>query len=88
MQAILTKYIGPTNTKGARVQAKTVSKTMTFAWDYSLDEEGNYRNAAHEMCIAMAKLSQGDAWNNPTFQLVSGCLPNGDYCHVLCKVAA
>ena len=34
MQAITTKYLGPTNTKGSRIKATCWLKSKTVAWDY------------------------------------------------------
>lgn len=44
---ITTKYIGPTNTKGSRIQVKTWLKTHYVSWDSSLDSEEN-----HSMAVA------------------------------------
>lgn len=44
MQAILTKFIGPTDTKGARVKATFAEsrKSKTIHWDYELDNKQNH----------------------------------------------
>jgi hypothetical protein len=55
---IRTKYIGPTNFRGSRVKASTVTgKTVTIPWDYALNIDGNHRAAA-SACI--------DAHGDPT----------------------
>lgn len=59
MQAIRTRYIGPTNTRGARVRADlgipshlgavlfaTPDATVTRPWDHSLTAEQNHKYAA------------------------------------------
>lgn len=46
MQAIVTKYIGPTNFRGARVKARTETHTVTIPWDDALDVEQNHAAAA------------------------------------------
>ena len=53
MQTIMTKYLGPTDTKGPRVKAMTSSghrgSTYTVGWDHSLDVEGNHADAAQKL---------------------------------------
>ena len=53
MQTIITKYLGPTNTKGPRVKAMTSSghrgSTYTTDWDDSLDVEGNHAYVAQQL---------------------------------------
>ena len=46
MQAIRTRYLGPTNTKGARVVATAQAGRLVIPWDYALDQEDNHRAAA------------------------------------------
>jgi len=48
MQAIRTRYIAPTNTRGARVKADihAVTATVTRPWDDSLTAEQNHKYAA------------------------------------------
>ena len=46
MQAIRTKYICPTNFKGARIQAKAEAGTRYFSYDHSLSVEFNHIKAA------------------------------------------
>ena len=36
MQAIQTKYIGPTNTKGARIKAFCAAGSITIPYNYEL----------------------------------------------------
>ena len=49
MQAIITKYIPCTNTRGSRIQAKCEAKTIYFGYDHSLNAEGNHVAAAREL---------------------------------------
>jgi hypothetical protein len=45
--AIVTKFLGPTNTRGSRVKATTPSgQSVTIDWDHALDSEGNHNRAA------------------------------------------
>lgn len=68
MQAIVTKYLGPTNYRGARVKATCEAGTMTIPWDDALDVEGNHDKAA--TCLAW-KFGWLDS-----FTLASGGLPS------------
>ena len=45
-QAIETKYLGPTNTKGARIKASAWGGSVTIGYDYALDAQGNHKAAA------------------------------------------
>ena len=53
MQTIMTKYLGATATKDARVKAMTSSghrgSTYTVEWDHSLDVEGTHAYAAQKL---------------------------------------
>lgn len=58
-QAIITKYIGPTNARGSRVRASCDASAISWPWDYALSAEENYVAAA----LALAKkLGWGDRW--------------------------
>lgn len=48
----MTKYLGATNSRGARIKATSGSGlTLTISWDYALDVERNHVAAA----LALAK---------------------------------
>jgi len=53
MQAIITKYLGATNSNGARVRAKCQAKAITVPWDHSLGVEGNHDAAARELAAKL-----------------------------------
>lgn len=86
MQAIETKYLGPTNTLGSRIKASCERGSITVQWDYSLGVEDNHRAAAARL---LAKFSQEDSakyggreshhWG----EFVTGTLPDGRFAHVL-----
>ena len=59
MQAIITKYIPRTDTKGSRIQAKCEAKTIYFSYDYALNTEGNHIAAAREL---IKKLGWDGEW--------------------------
>lgn len=73
-QAIITKYIGPTNHRGSRIKVTANAGTMTVSWDHSLDVEANHRDAARQFA---AKYQWVGRW-------FGGALPNrlGGYCFV------
>ena len=52
--AILTKYIGPTNVRGARVKAYTESgRSITLGWNHALNSEENHEGAAKALAKKM-----------------------------------
>lgn len=72
MQAITTKYIGPTNFKGSRVSAVSGSGLRkTIEWDDALNQEQNHRAAAQALCDKLG-------WN---WKFVTGGTKDG-YAHV------
>lgn len=54
MQAITTKYVGPTDFRGSRVIAKTASGIkITLEWDDALNADENHFNAARALAEKM-----------------------------------
>jgi hypothetical protein len=54
MKAIMTKYHGPTNTRGSRVSASDLDHNkITLSWDDSLDHDENHDAAAIALCRKM-----------------------------------
>ena len=49
MQAIITKYIGPTSRRGSRVKATAMMGTLTVDWDRELSVEANHLTAAQRL---------------------------------------
>lgn len=45
-QAIQTKYLSPTNTRGARIVAKAYAGRKIYDWDHALNTEQNHYVAA------------------------------------------
>jgi hypothetical protein len=45
-QAIETRYLGPTNTKGGRIKATAWAGSVTVGYDYALDVQENHKAAA------------------------------------------
>ena len=53
MQAIVTKYLGPTNYRGARVKAMAQAGSVTIPWDDALDVDTNHEAAAVALCAKL-----------------------------------
>jgi hypothetical protein len=69
MQAIQTKYHGPTNTRGSRLTAKCDAGRVVVSYNHSMNGQQNHRAAA----IALAaKLDWDGDWQG-------GQLPDGSY---------
>jgi hypothetical protein len=71
-QAIVTKFHGPTNHRGARVKATADAGSVTVSWDHSLCIEANHRAAA----LALASRY---GW---PLDMVGGGLPGSGYVFV------
>lgn len=68
MKAIVTKYLGPTNSRGSRIKASAEGvKSITISYDHALNIDDLYRKAAQ----ALADKYQ---WKG---KLVAGQLPDG-----------
>jgi len=48
-QAIETRYLGPTNTYGARIKAKCDGGSVIVYWDHALDADDNHLAAARKL---------------------------------------
>ena len=57
MQAIRTRYFGPSDVKGSRIQAKCEGGSIYVGYDHALDIEDNHRAA----CRALIKKLKWDA---------------------------
>ena len=73
MQAIKTRYLGPTNFKGSRIKATAQAGSVTVSYDHALNLDENHAAAAR---VLMERLDWG-------YSIRSGVLPDGDFCHVL-----
>lgn len=80
MQAIITKFYGPTNHKGSRMKATCDAGTVWMSYEYGLNIDGNHAKAAK---MLIDKLG----WNTDYYgELVMGGLPgNQGYAHVFTK---
>lgn len=77
MQAIVTKYIAPTNMRGGRIRVKCDARTAVYGWDHALDVRENHYEAARRLCAELDWLDRG-AWELGS--LPDGC--NFDYAFV------
>jgi hypothetical protein len=60
-EAVITKYLAPTNTRGSRISVKGYGKRMIISWNYSLNAGDNHYQAA----LTLLK-----GYNNDNFRLV------------------
>lgn len=63
-QAIFTKFVGPTNHRGARIKVSCDAKTITVPWNYEKDVDFNHidaRNALVEQLGWSGKWEMGSA---------------------------
>jgi len=71
MQAIVTKYIGPTNYRGSRVKASCQAGTITLPWSYELGVNENHDKAAMALAFKLG-------WDEARYgKLVGGGMPDG-----------
>lgn len=75
-QAIVTKYHGPTNTRGSRVSAEASAGKLFITWDDALDSDKNHEAAA------VAFIKKMNWLNRAREGIAHGVLPNGDHVHV------
>ncbi len=74
-QAIVTKYIGPTNMRGSRIKAQASAGSLTLEWDNGLNPDDNHLAAAKALATKMG-------WQGHWF---IGGLPKGNGCAFVCK---
>ncbi len=84
MQAIIAKYIPPTNYKPGRVKATCERGSLTVSWDHELEAGENMRAACDSLCARFdaedlkkyGALSDKARWSRPK---ASGQIPSGEY---------
>lgn len=75
MQAIITRYHGPTNSRGSRIVAHCQAGRVTHHWNYELNPQGNHRAAALELARRLGwdgiwvcgDTNNGTVWVNSTW---------------------
>jgi hypothetical protein len=76
MQAIQTRYLSPTNTRGSRIKATCAAGSITIPYPHELSGQAVHRKAAEAL---VSKLG----WNDPHYGgLLGGQLASGDYAFV------
>lgn len=80
MQAIQTRYHGPTNSRGSLVSAKCEAGRVSIPYPYELSGEAVHKAAAVALCKKLG-------WSGAE-SLAGGMLPNGDYAFVFCPEAS
>lgn len=73
MQAIHTKYLCATNTRGSRIKATCAAGSIAIPYPHDKDGQSAHRVAAEALRVKLG-------WTD--LPLLGGCLPNGDYCFV------
>lgn len=71
---IQTKFVGPTEVKGARIKAKHHSGSLTQSYNHAWDETEN-----HQCCAELLAVKIGLTYKN----IETGTLPDGSYAHFL-----
>ena len=85
MQAIISKYISPTNYRGARVKASCERGSITLSWPDELSGETVHVWAKEQLIARFVKEdaerygSEANPWAGET---VCGQIPSGEYVHV------
>ena len=85
MQAIVTKYLPPSNIRGSRVKATCQRGSITVSLPPELNRNDYHAYAANKLVDKFIKEdaerygSNKNPWANPR---ITGELPNGDYVHV------
>lgn len=59
-QAIVTKFLGPTNTKGSRISVRCQAKRIYVPWDYCLNTDRNHVAAARQLASQLG-------WDGPWY---------------------
>lgn len=77
-QAIVTKYLGATNRRGARVKATCSGGSVTLDWDDALPRDGNHRAAAMALARRMGWIGNHRTARPEAPEFVMGGLPNSD----------
>lgn len=85
LQAIVTKRIPPTNTKGERIKAIASAGSITVSASKVNGDDGRdaieTQDNQHRAVARMLMHKFG--WDETGWQIETGRLPNGDYVHVM-----
>ncbi len=72
MQAIVTRYLGATNYRGARIKATADAGSVTISYPYELSGEDVHRAAAD---VLLVKLGWDVEHGYKPFEIIGGALP-------------
>lgn len=86
MQAIVTKFLPCTNTRGSRIKAWCDRGSITVSYDHGLSDDDTHKAAAQALCRKFADEDlkqygtpiESNPWMRP---MVNGGLPNGVGAH-------
>lgn len=78
VQAIVTKFFGPTNARGSRIKAKASAGSVTVSYNHSLSPSANHKAAALALAAKMD-------WKGEWF---SGGMPSEDGDVFVCAKAS
>jgi hypothetical protein len=82
MQAIITKYLPATATKGSRIKATCSAGSITISYPHELSGQAVHKAAAKALIFKLG-------WHvNGYGGLLGGALPNGAYCFVFNNIWA
>lgn len=73
-QAIVTKYLGPTDHKGARVKARCQAGSVIVGWDSDVDANDNHNQA-------VSVLTHRLGWDKWRGRWIGGDMPNSEKSH-------
>lgn len=87
LQAITTKYLAPTNTRGARIKASCSRGSITISYPYEMRNSDGHVHAAKQLIQKFLKEDLDEKQINPkhnpwAFPFASGQQENGNYVHV------
>jgi hypothetical protein len=88
MQAIHSKYLPATNTRGSRIKATCERGSITIPYPYELSGDECHREAVRKLVAKFIAEDQDDgickdpSQNIWARQFVTGCLPDGSFAHV------
>ena len=72
MQGIQTHFLGPTNTRDARIVARCEAGRITIPWDDSAEIFHNHAEAARQLCIKLG-------WTRKYYGALYGASLPGDH---------
>lgn len=83
MQAITTRYLGPTNHRPSRIIAQCNAGRLVVSWDYALNIEDNHGAAAQALIAKLGWTTK--RWPTSPLSWAMGSIdhtPKGGYVHV------